>query len=410
MTARASGVSTLSPAALRSAWCRHQRLGADLAPDARTVLQQMGWVRTLGGVDAYLALHARAPRLTVDGIHGALARRDIEVVPAARGCIYLVARDDAPLARALARDLGAKRTARDLDKAGATVDEVERVKAAILAELSTGPQTTAGLRKRLPEGVVRSLGAKGKKVGLSSTLPPALRQLEFDGRIHRTPIDHQLTHEKYGWHINSDDLASIDGRSAEVRHADLVRRLLGWLAPMSVDQLAAFTGLGKRAVTKALAGEDIVWVDGEEQPKPLAVLAQQLDDIRAPAPDRPVFLPGLDTLYAAHGGPRTFVHPDDADRPIAPWGRQRAESWGHVQHGLSRSIVQHGLICGTWEANPDDRTIAHAPFAPGLPADLDVGHIQHLIWEAVGTANAFSIDNDARIHKRLAIVRSQPAP
>ena len=42
-----------------------------------------------------------------------------------------------------------------------------------------GPLSTDALRKSLPGGTVRSLGEKGKKVGISSTLPPAVRHLKL---------------------------------------------------------------------------------------------------------------------------------------------------------------------------------------------------------------------------------------
>jgi len=48
---------------------------------------------------------------------------------------------------------------------------------------------------------VRSLGEKGKKLGLSSTLPPALRTLEFEGRIERTLEGGRLDSERYLWRL-----------------------------------------------------------------------------------------------------------------------------------------------------------------------------------------------------------------
>ena len=49
--------------------------------------------------------------------------------------------------------------------------------AQLVAALADGPIATTRMRKGLPECVVRSLGPAGKRVGLSSTLPPALRAL-----------------------------------------------------------------------------------------------------------------------------------------------------------------------------------------------------------------------------------------
>ena len=104
------------------------------------------------------------------------------MVPAARGCMYLVARPQVALALRLAARLTLPRAEREHAKAGIRPREVEELAAAVRETLTRkGPLTTEALRKALPEGSVRSLGEVGKKVGISSALPSALRLLEFDG-------------------------------------------------------------------------------------------------------------------------------------------------------------------------------------------------------------------------------------
>jgi len=383
---------------LRAIWCRAHGLDGPPAANLRTLLSRIGWVRTLGGVDAYLTMRARSPHLTADAVHAAMASGDIAVVPAARGCIYVVSGDDAPLARALARDLATRRMVRERAKAGLPDDEVARLSAAILERLSSGPATTAELRADLPEGLVRSLGPAGKKVGLSSNLPPTVRVLEFEGRIIRRSIDDRLVHEKYRWHLAPHDTPSIDPRPAAERHADLLRRVLGWSGPCTVDALAAFTGLGKRVVRTALAGSDILWHDTPTGPA-AALPATSL----TPEPTGNAhFLAGLDTLFAMHGGPPTFIQPADADRPCAPWGRQKGRTWGTVGHALSRAIVVDGTIAGAWEADPDTRSVVVTPFSPGLPEHIaqQAHHLASFIWDGAGTGYAFSIDSLDRLRAR----------
>ena len=71
--------------------------------------------------------------------------------------------------------------------------------ASVLECLEAEPASTAQLRSRLPDGTVRSFGEIGKKVGLSSNLPPVLRELEFTGTIRRTTASTGLDHEQYLW-------------------------------------------------------------------------------------------------------------------------------------------------------------------------------------------------------------------
>src|SRR5215207_8624094 len=61
------------------------------------VLEETGFVRTLGGVDVYIALRARVPEMRREDLDSVVAAHQAQVVPAARGCMYLVPRRDVPL-------------------------------------------------------------------------------------------------------------------------------------------------------------------------------------------------------------------------------------------------------------------------------------------------------------------------
>ena len=80
---------TLSQA--RALWWQKQGLGgrSSTAPIAARI-GDSGWLRTLGGTDVYLAARARKPGMTRGELDAAVDRGELRVVPAARGCIYLV--------------------------------------------------------------------------------------------------------------------------------------------------------------------------------------------------------------------------------------------------------------------------------------------------------------------------------
>ena len=135
----------------------------DLDPQER--LEQNGFVRSLGGIEAYIALRARIPALGRFDVDTAVATSCVRLIPAVRGCIYLVGRQQVALALRVADLLSRSRARRDREKAGVKSGEVERLAEQVVEPLTaTGPLTTQSLRRRLPAGAVRSLGDAGKKV------------------------------------------------------------------------------------------------------------------------------------------------------------------------------------------------------------------------------------------------------
>ena len=91
----------------------HQGFAAGPKTPPAKLLAQTGYVRTLGGVDAYLALRARLPLLQRATVDAAVSAGEVSVSPAVRGCMYLVPRADAPLCLRLASQLNAVRDQRE---------------------------------------------------------------------------------------------------------------------------------------------------------------------------------------------------------------------------------------------------------------------------------------------------------
>jgi hypothetical protein len=385
-----------------AAWVRHQGLGARADAALADVVAATGWIRTLGGVDAYVSLAARASGVTVAGVHAAVAARDLQVVPAARGCIYLVPRQQVPLALALAHDLSARRNERDLEKAGSSVTERQQVEAAVLQALEAGPATTPALRKRLPDGVLRSFGDAGMEVGLTSALGPALRALECAGRVSRQVIDGRLDHERYAWTM-SQGADGPDPRPAAERDRDLARVFLRAFAPADPAAFADWSGLTKTRAKAAFAALGLMElrVGGGA----MAVLPDQAAALGEPAPSAPRLLSGLDNLLVWHGGPAAFVHPEDHDRPLSVWGRQKGRTWGTVKHALSRVVLAGGVVRGLWEWDAAAGEVVTGPYAPGLPPGIDAAPLTALLSD-IGHARAFSIEKDDTVARRAAEVRA----
>lgn len=395
---------TLTLTQALGAWVRHQGL-AEPAGSAESALERFGWIRTLGGVDGYLSLHARIAGLRVNDVHEGVSARRLVVVPSLRGCIYLAPAAHAGLALALARDLVLPREEKTWAKAELSVDELTAAGDAILSVLAEGPQTTTALRSLLPPEHTRKTGPVGKKAGVSSLLPPALRRLEFDGRIVRQPVDDRLDHERYAWRVAPAE--ALDTRPVALRQAEVVRLVLRWMAPFTVSDIAGFTGMRKGDTKKALAAIEAVPVAVTGRDDLHYVNADQVDSLTQAAPPRTSLLPSLDTLLSWHGSPALFIDPRDRERMIPVWGRSKPTTWSQVKHSMARVVLTGAVVRGRWEVDPDALSVVTGPYAPGLPDDLAavVAGVEAQLRD-IGHGRNVSLTKDDDLRRRAAQVRA----
>ncbi len=387
--------------------------GGSLLP----VLERTGFIRTLGGVDVYLAARARLPSLHAKDLDALVAGGDAQVSPAVRGCMYLVARKHIPAALRLAETLSRPRDEKDHAKAGIKKGEVAKVADIAHATLvKHGPLTTDALRKAMPAGAVRSLGEVGKKAGVSSPLPAALRDLEFQGKVERAVESGRLDSERYLWRPAAkspftgaklpEDPAALLAIVAEI--------FFRAAAIGTVRELAAWAGVTQREAQAAIAklATCEVEVAGESEPRlALEETRARLGDVDS-ARDVVAFLPFEDNLIALQGGPAFLVDADHHAMPVPTWGgpRGKADTLGETRHMFSRSIVADGKLAGIWEYDPDARTIVTAGFAPLTPraqtkVDKLATDLTKFINEELLHARSFSLDTDDELRKRATFVR-----
>src|SRR5688572_4640708 len=189
----------------RRVWIAAQGLPAGDGKLLPTI-QRTGFLRTLGGVDVYLAARARSAGMPRKALDDLVVKGLVKVIPAVRGCIYLVANADVPTALRFAETLTAPRAAKEQARAGMKKGELAKVAKAVHAVLvRQGQLTTDAIRRALAPGTVRPLGEAGKKVGITSPLPSALRALEFAGEVERALEGGQLDSERYAWRATARD-------------------------------------------------------------------------------------------------------------------------------------------------------------------------------------------------------------
>lgn len=399
----------------RAFWHRRQGLAEPAAPDAdpAAVLAATGWARTLGGIDVYLAITARCPGASRAGIDEAVRAGALRVVPAVRGCIYLVPEADVTLVTALAAELQRPRTGRDLDKVGATWDEVEALADEVEQALAGGPLSTQAVRKALPAGSVRSLGELGKKVGMSSLLPVALRELEFNRRIERTPAGGRLDTERYEWCRIERPPAAADPPLAEVgRLAAIARRFFEFFAPATVRELATWVGVPQRDAKAAMAELPLEPVEVEGRRGEAWVLAGDRESLAAaaPPPGSYSFLPFEDNLLTVHGGPGVLVDPAHHGREVPRWGGSRPTTLGEARHIGYRPLLAGEKMVGFWEYDPDAGEVVTATFEPlARGEEKTLGEARERLAARVrddlGHARSFSLDTDDAVRGRAAQLR-----
>lgn len=366
-----------------------------------------GWSRSLGGVDPYLALHARCGCSRAD-VDAALADGRLWVVPGVRGCIWLVPAADMPLALAVSEAQAKKGMLRELNKLGCDEQTVRALAEAAHAHLSThGPMTPVALGTALPQ-VVR-FGDAGRKAGVTSNLPGALRLLEWSGRVRRRAKGGVLDTQAYSWEACA---LALDGPTEPVEQAiALLDRFLDWAAPASLAEFVAWSRLGKtvaRQAVEALSPEQVE-VEG---------LGPCLTRAPAPAVQGTFLLPAQDNLQSLRLNPGLLVDPLYHQVEVHTMGKLTA-TIGASKWIFQRLLVRDGEIVGLWAWDAVPGQVVADEFAPRSPGDARFADevepkmktmADFITHQLGGRAKAVSIDSDAAQRRRVELVRSLRAP
>lgn len=406
---------TLGQEQARAAILASQHLTTPAASPVAAV-EDSGFVRTLGGVDVYLAFKARLPGLRRAELDAEVDARRLLVSPAARGCIYLVTSADGPWALRLAASLTMARDERDRAKAGIRPGEVAEIATAVIAVLrERGALSTTALRAALPPGLVRSLGEVGKKVGISSPLPAALRELEFAGDVERMLEGGRLDSEKYLWRATPTNLfaeGAVPSEPAEL-HAALGRRFFRAATLATTRHFAEWLGVSLRDAGAAVERLGLVPLAVEGQAEAFWALPERRDLLLdPPAPTGVAFLPFEDNAFNLQGGPAFLCDPRFHGLPVRSWGMGgKTTTLGEAKHAQLRPVIAEGQLAGFWEYDPTVGAITQAIFAPVADAtrrrlDEKADATAAFLRDEVGHGRSFSLDTDKDLVERAAYLRT----
>lgn len=381
-------------------------------------LARTGWVRTLGGVDAWLGLRARRPGLRREEVDAAVVAREVRLLPSVRNCVYLLPSGHAGLALRLSEEQGRRRQDLDMAKLGVTEAELADLGLAVLQALEAGPRPTDGVRKALPPGAVRPLGEAGKKLGVTSTLPPALRLLEWAGRIERRPPEGRVDSERYTWARVGRSPFEDPALPADPvdRHALLCRLFLTCAGPATPGDFTDWSALAQKDAKAALARLDTVAVDVEGYADGCLVLAEHAPGLREAEPVTAgvAFLPCQDALLNHHRGAGVFVDPAHHAHRVPGWGLKQPDALGEVRQLALRSFLVGDRLGGLWEWDPKvDRVVTWWAFPPDAATragvEAEAAATRDFLVEQCGHARCHSLDTEEGLHARAELLRGLPA-
>jgi len=386
---------------MRAWWWHRQGLDGRLTgADPATVLATTGWARSVGGAGPYLSLFARAGSGRA-GVDAAVADLAIFELPAARGCTYVVPAADFGLALQVGRH-APEAEAAVASKLGVPRGELDSLCSAVADALAEGPLNPAGLKEVLGSAV-RSLGAEGRKKGLSTTLPVALGLLQAAGEIRRVPANGRLDQQRYAYTRWSP---VPTGLSDEEARAELARRYFRWTGGASLAELRWFTAFSARHAKAAVAGLDLVDLGDGRLASPEH--AEELGAFRPADLPRYALLAGIDALMLLRRDVKGLLDAADADRPVP--GHRSGARLGDLADLPDHAIVDRGRLVGLWEYDMAAERIAWWVFDAEAAADPElsaaVARTETYVRDQLGDARGFSLDSPKSRAARVDALRA----
>src|SRR5229473_2603092 len=209
---RCSKMSSMDQSKLRAWWAHRQGLDGSLTGrSGAEVLGRTGWARSVGGVSPYLTLFSRAG-LSRESVDAYVAKNQICELPSARGCTYVLPASDF------------------------------------------------------------ALGPEGKKKGMITTLPVALRKLQTTGEIRRISMNGRLDQQRYKYTVWRPNPLRGFKLSKEEASTELARRFFSWISPASMAEFQELSALGVKAASAAAeplklepleTGSDLLMLPGD---------------------------------------------------------------------------------------------------------------------------------------------------
>lgn len=387
---------------LRAWWSYRQGLDGRLeGKTPAAVLEETGWMRSVGGSSPYLGLFARcgAGREAVDR---SLEKLELHELPSARGCTYVLPKRDFALGLRVGQPFagGDMNVARKL---GVTDAEIEKLGKAIVTALKKGTLDPDEIRAATGSAS-RSLGEAGKKKGVTTTLPLAFGRLQAQGDIRRVPTNGRLDQQRYKYALWSPNPLAGYKVDADQAAAAVARMYFTWTGPASIAEyqwFSALSGKAAKAVLEPLKLLPFPEASGADR----LILPEQLDEwksFRTPKEARYSLLGSIDSLLLLRRDLPSLLDPGDAKHKLLN------ERGNGLKDLNDHAIVDRGRIVGLWQFDPGKQEIVWVSFIK-KNADLKaaVEKTAEFIRKDLGDARSFSLDSPKSRAPRIAELRAE---
>lgn len=389
---------------LRAWWSHRQGLDGSLQGESPAkILERTGWSRSVGGVGPYLTFFSRAG-IDRQAVDKAIEKLEVQELPSARGCTYVVPNHDFALALTLAQP-AAEVSIKTAIKLGVTEKEMIKLCTEIQKVLAKGPQGPSEIRELVGDAA-RSLGEPGKKKGISTTIPPALGRLRAAGVIRSISTNGRLDIQRYTYTLwKPNPLEKHPFKPGEAAVA-LARRFFKWVGPATLAEFQWFSGFGVKVSAAAIKEIELVPLEsGSDR----FLLAEDLQDFLAfKPPSKPQFVlvSSLDPIAATRRELSTLV--DEQNRSHKLFVQETVKGTGSLSDLPCHAILDRGRIVGLWEYDFDREEIAWCAFVPKskeLSSAIEL--TQDYVKNQLGDARSFSLDTPPSRAPRIAIIRGK---
>ena len=368
------------------------------------MLRYTGWARSVGGGGPYLTIFARNGQ-DREEIDRAAANLEIQELPSARGCTYVVPKDDFAVALLAGKEFGGAEL-KIAAKLGVKQSEIDKLCSTVLQALENNPLEPEELRQ-VVGGAVRHLGEEGKKKGLSTTLPVALGILQTTGGIRRVPTNGRLDQQRYRytlWRPNPLEGVKI---GTEI-NTELARRFFQWIGPASLTEFRWFSGFGAKVCREAIESLRLVKVNVDAGEEDRWMFDEYLDDLNTfTEPGKPnyVLVSGLDGIAHLRHDVRSLLAPGDLKRRV--FVEKEFREAGDLKDLPSHGIFDRGRLVGLWVYDTTTDSIAWSSFVTkdkGL--ETAVKFTEDFIRQQLGDARSFSLDSPKSREAQIEALRA----
>lgn len=387
---------------LRAWWSYRQGLDGRLTGKSPAkVLEETGWMRSVGGSGPYLGLFARCGA-SREAIDRDVAKVEIHELPTARGCTYVLPKRDF----ALGLKAGQPFAGNDLNvarKLGVTDAEIAKLCKAVLEALKKGPLDPDELREATGKAS-RSLGEAGKKKGVTTTLPLALGKLQPEGAIRRIPVNGRLDQQRYKYTLWDPNPLQGFALSPEQVQTELARLYFAWAGPATLAEFQWFSALGVKAAQAATEPLKLAPVEKDSNRLILPAHLDELETFTIPKDPQYVLVSSIDGISLLRRDLAGIAEALDLKRK---WPVERGSTPGSALKDLPcHAILDRGRLVGLWEFDPEKQEIAWTSFIKKNSAlTAAVAKMEAFVRDDLGDARSFSLDSPKSRAPRIAALR-----